>query len=137
MVGLHIQHVFDGMAEMTDPGTLEIVQDHGNIAPLHDFTICYWVIVERAQNNRRRLLAHADGHAGKFWHGADIIIAQLHVRGDPGIIQRLEWLESDQDHGDVQSTDDRTECRRRGVREHVAEYQVEIGGLEFGQKGVG
>lgn len=79
LVRLHIKHVFDGMAKMTDPGAFEIVQDHRYVTPFGDFIVSHWVIVERAENDRRRFFAYADCHPREFGDRAEIVVAQLHV----------------------------------------------------------
>ena len=46
-------------------------------------------------------------------------------------------MKRDEHDGDVEAADDGCEARRRRVREHVAEDQVQVGGLEARQEGVG
>ncbi len=79
LVGLHVQHVLNRMSKVTDAGSFQIVKDHRDITPLFDFRIGDGVIVQRAQNDGRRLLPHSNGNADEFGNGAKIVVAELHV----------------------------------------------------------
>ena len=39
LVGLHVEHGFDGVPEVADPGPLQIVQHLGDVAPLGDLGV--------------------------------------------------------------------------------------------------
>jgi len=49
MIRLHIEHVFDWVAEVTDAGLFKVVQDHCDITPLRDFLVCLRIIFKCAK----------------------------------------------------------------------------------------
>jgi hypothetical protein len=130
LVGLHVQHVLDGVPEMPDARALQVVQHLGDLAPLADLGPGRRVVVEHAQDHRRRLAAHADRHAGELGHRAEIVVAQLHVGRRAGVVQRRQRLERDQHDRNVQAPRNGRKRGRRGVGQHVAEHQIEVGRLE-------
>ena len=137
LIGLHVQHVFDRVAEVSDAGPLEVVQHHSDVTPLADLSRHDGVVFQGAQDDRRGLLAHADRDTGELGDATEIVVAELHIGRGPCIVQRFARLQGHQDHGDVQGSHDGRKGGGGGVGEHVTEEQVEVGPLDAGQQGVG
>ena len=123
-IGLHIQHVFEHVPEVSDTRLLEVVQDARDAAPIRDLGVGFGIVLERSENNRRRALSHADGDTCELRHRAEVVIRELHESGGLRIIQRLQGLQRDQNNRDIQITDDHAKGRRSGVSQHIAKDQV-------------
>ena len=137
LVGLHVEHVLDGVAEVAEAGAFQVMEGHRDLAPLGEFGVGGGVVVERAEDDLGRAFAHADGDAGELGDGAKIVVGELHVRGGFRVVHRGERLEGDEDDGDIEAADDRAEGGGGRVGDHVAEDEVEVGALEFREQRVG
>ena len=128
LVGLHVEHVLDRVAEVPDARALEIVQRHSahrTIRRSPHRPAGSFSSVPRI--DRRRPLAHADGHAGELRHGAEIVVGQLHVsRGPRRNPCAASGCSATSTIGTSRSRMMHAECGRRGVGHHVAEDQVEL-----------
>ena len=80
-IGVHVEHVFEHVAEVADARPLEVVQDAGDVAPVRDLGVGLGIVLQRSEDHRRRALSHADGHAGELRHRAEVVVAELHVGG--------------------------------------------------------
>ena len=69
------------MPEVADACALEVVQDARDAAPVFDLGIGIGIVFESSENDRRGLFPHADGDARELRHRAEVVIAELHVRG--------------------------------------------------------
>ena len=137
LIGLHVEHVLDGVAEVAEAGAFQIVERHRDLAPLGEFGVGGGVVVEGAEDDFGRAFAHADGDAGELGDGAEIVVGELHVRRGLGVVERGERLEGDEDDGHIESADDCAKGGRGRVGDHVAEDEVEVGGFEFREERVG
>ena len=92
LIRLHVEHVLDRVAEVADPRPPQIVQHHGNVAPLGQLRLRLRVAVERAEDHRRYRAADPRGDAGKLRHRAEVVVAELDVGRRFRVVHRLERL---------------------------------------------
>src|SRR5690606_40988872 len=65
---------------ISDTRCFEIMKDLGYPTILRDFLVRHRVIVQRAHDRVRHLLAHPHRHAGKLRKGTDVVVVQLQDR---------------------------------------------------------
>jgi len=79
-----------------------------------------------SQNDWRRAPSHAHRHSGEFRDRAEIVVAQLHVGGAPGIVHGLERLQRDKDDRDRELPAKDAEGRGRRIGGHVDKENVDV-----------
>jgi len=106
-------------------------------APLGKRSIGPGVAIKLADNDIGDGVAHAQGHAGEFRHGAIVVVAELHVGRAARVIHGSEGLQRHQHHRAIHLADDGAEGRAGAIGDHVHKEHVRIGCLDFGQRLVG
>jgi len=109
---VHVEHRFEHVPQMSEPGAAQIVQGLGDAAPFRDLGVRHRVVLQRAENQVRRAAAQPDGHAEELGHRAEIVVAKLHVGGRALVIHRRERLERREHDRHIEAAQDHADGGR-------------------------